>query len=540
MWDTFECKTMKDYHDLYLKCDVLLHTDIFEKFRLVCKTNYDLDPAHYLSSPQLTWDAMLKMTNCKVELISDREMFNMLEKGMRGGVCMTSRRFAQANNKYLGELYYDPEKAKLYIIYFDKNNLYGYAMSLPMPSGGFKWLNEEDIKNITWTDQTVDQSVGYIIECDLDYPEELHDLHNDYPLAPERLTISAENLSEKQFKIRAKYNMPKSVKATKLVPNLQNKRNYVCHYLLLKYYLDHGMKLVKIHQAVIFEQSRWLEPYIKLNQNLRAASKNDFEKDFFKLMNNSVYGKTCENQRKRTDIRLVNDAAECKQLVEKSYCMGFRVFDEDLAGVVLRKINLTITKPTYVGFTVLELAKLAMYEFHYDYIMKKYGHEKAHLILTDTDSLLYEIETVDIYEDMKADGDEFDMSGFPKNSPFYNPKNNKVLGKMKDETNGEAIFQVVALRPKMYSLKYGENKEKHRAKGVQFAASRSLCHADYLMQLETPTENYLTNRRLGSKLHKIYAIETKKRGLCSYDDKRFILEDGMNIIISTRYIHCLF
>ena len=400
-----------------------------------------------------------------------------------------------------------------------------------MPFGGFKWLSDAEIGNIKWTEQKVDQTTGYIIECDLDYPEELHELHNDYPLAPERLTVTGEDLSEKQFNIRANYNMPKTVKTTKLIPNLNHKREYVCHYLLLSYYLKHSMKLVKIHRVIQFEQKRWLEPYILLNQGLRIASKNDFEKDFFKLMNNSVYGKTCENQRKRTDIRLINNDAVCKQLIEKSHCMGFRIFDVDLAGVELRKINLTITKPTYVGFTVLELSKLAMYEFHYDYIMKKYGANKAHLILTDTDSLLYEIETDDIYEDMKADSDEFDMSGYPKTSPFYNSKNNKVIGKMKDETNGEAIREVVALRPKMYSLRYGENKEKHTAKGVKSAASRELCHTDYRRQLESPTENYLTNRRLGSKLHKIYAIETSKRGLCSYDDKRFILDDGVKFLM---------
>ena len=531
IWKTFGCKTLKDYHDLYLKCDVLLLTDIFEKFRSVCKTNYDLDPAHYLSSPHLSWDAMLKLTKCTLELISDRAMFNMLEKGMRGGVCMISKRKAKANNKYLGHLHYDPVKKKIYIIYYDKNNLYGFAMSLPMPFGGFKWLTPEEISGIKWEEQTCDQSLGFIIECDIDYPEELHQLHNDYPLAPEKLTVNEEDISETQVNIRSKYNMLKTAKESKLVPNLLHKREYVCHYLLLHYYLTHGMKLVKIHRVIQFEQSRWLEPYIMLNQRLRAESKNDFEKEFFKLMNNSVYGKTCENQRKRTDIRLVNNDAVCKQLIEKSYCMGFRVFAEDLAGVELRKINLTITKPTYVGFTVLDLSKLAMYQFHYDYIMKKYGPDKAHLILTDTDSLLYEIETEDIYEDMMENSDEFDMSGFPKNSPFYNPKNNKVIGKMKDETNGEAILEVVALRPKMYSLIYGENKEKHRVKGVQFAASRTLCHADYRRQLETPTENYLTNRRLGSKLHRIYAIETAKRGLCSYDDKRFILEDGMLLLI---------
>ena len=278
VWTTFGCKTLKDYHDLYLKCDVMLLPDIFERFRTVCQTNYDLDPAHYVSSPHLTWDAMLKLTKAKVDLISDGEMYKMLEKGMRGGVCMISKRKATANNKYLGELYYDPQKKSIYIVDYDKNNLYGYAMSLPMPSGEFKWIPVEESNKIKWTDQLVDQDIGYFIECDLDYPEELHELHNDYPLAPERLTINEEDISETQVNIRAKYNMPKKVQATKLVPNLRNKIKYVCHYLLLQYYIKHGMKLIKIHRVIQFEQSRWLQPYIMLNQRLRISSKTTSKK----------------------------------------------------------------------------------------------------------------------------------------------------------------------------------------------------------------------------------------------------------------------
>jgi len=176
-----------------------------------------------------------------------------------------------------------------------------------------------------------------------------------------------------------------------------------------------------------------------------------------------------------------------------------------------------------------------MYKFHYDYVMNKYGYERAHLLLTDTDSLLYEIETEDIYEDMNADEDEFDFARYSKSSKYYNPKNNKVLGKFKDETSGDPILEVVALRPKMYSIQtysgeHKDPKEKHRAKGIPYAESSKLQHKDYLNQLNSPTENYICARRIGSNLHQLYTIEQQKRGLCAYDDKRFVLQDGMFLL----------
>ena len=155
-----------------------------------------------------------------------------------------------------------------------------------------------------------------------------------------------------------------------------------------------------------FQQSRWLAPYIEKNSTLRAAAKNDFEKEFFKLMNNSIYGKTCENQKKRTDIKLITNEKKCKKLVEKPHCMGFKIFDEQLVGVEMRKIKTLINKPFYVGFSVLELSKLHMYRFHYDYFMKKYPAAK--MLFTDTDSLMYWVETADIYKELFVEREHFD------------------------------------------------------------------------------------------------------------------------------------
>lgn len=214
---------------------------------------------------------------------------------------MISNRYAQANNKYLQD--YDPEKPSICIIYKDGNNLYGHAMSQPLPVGDFKWKTDvEDFEVMTTAD---DADIGYILEVDLGYPEELHDLHSDYPLAPEKKKITHEMLARYQQKLKDQLGY-KPAKVEKLVPNFWNKQKYVLHYWNLKRNLSLGMKLTKIHRVLQFKQEPWQKPNIELNTRLRAAATNDFEKDFFKLMNklmNSVFGKTMEDVRKRINIK---------------------------------------------------------------------------------------------------------------------------------------------------------------------------------------------------------------------------------------------
>lgn len=271
VWSEFGMKSLREYHELYLKTDVLLLTDVFESFRKLCLNNYGLNPAWYFSSPGLAWDACLKATGVNLELLTDQDMLLMVEKGIRGGVLMISTRYGRANNKYIPEEY-DPKLPSKYITYLDANNLYGWAMSRPLPTHDFKWMVPDELER--WRD------VPCILEVDLEYP---HDLHNDYPLAPERVVIDG---------------------VEKLIPNLHNKVKYVVHHEALKTYVRLGLVVTKIHRGIIFVESDWLKPYITLNTRLHTSAKNTFESDFFKLMNNSVFGKTIENVRKRTNIKL--------------------------------------------------------------------------------------------------------------------------------------------------------------------------------------------------------------------------------------------
>ena len=260
VWKMFKMEYFKDYHELYNKVDVLLLADVFENFRNICLENYELDPAHYYTAPGLAWDAALKVTGVNLELLSDIDMLLMVEKGIRGGVSMVSSRYGKANNKYMGNKFNSNEPSK-YIQYLDANNLYGWAMSKTLPTHGFKWMKTSELE--TW------ELHSCILEVDLEYPKKLHDLHNDYPLAPEQIEVN---------------------KVEKLIPNLWNKKKYVIHNENLKQYLNLGLKLTNIHRGIKFKESQWLKKYIALNTDLRTKAKNEFEKDFFKLMNNSVFG----------------------------------------------------------------------------------------------------------------------------------------------------------------------------------------------------------------------------------------------------------
>ena len=249
VWNEFKMKTIGDYHDLYLKTDVLLLADVFEKFIKTCLDYYELDPCHYFSSSGLSWDAMLKMTEVELELISDIEMHLFMEKGIRGGVSYIAKRHNKANNKYMKD--YDGSECNsieesVYIIYLDANNLYGRVIIQYLLYGGFKWLSKEEIDDFDLNLVKENSLPGYILKVDLEYPSELHDLPNDYPLAPEKLKISQNMLSKYVSDIVDEYGI-KVGGVNKLVPNLGNKSKYVVHYRNLQLNLSLGMKLSKIH-----------------------------------------------------------------------------------------------------------------------------------------------------------------------------------------------------------------------------------------------------------------------------------------------------
>ncbi|KAK3783595.1 hypothetical protein RRG08_048477 [Elysia crispata] len=368
---------------------------------------------------------------------------------MRGGISMVSKRHARANNPRVEG--YDPEKPNSHILYLDANNLYGWAMSQALPTGGFCWVEDCDGLAGTIKDQPADGAEGYILEVDLEYPQELHDEHNAYPLAPERMVVQKEWMSEYQHDLPGAGVAPTEVE--KLVPNLRDKDHYVLHCRSLQLYLSLGMKLKKVHRALRFEQSPWMEPYIRMNTKLRKQATSVFEKDLYKLMNNAVYGKTMENLRKRVNVKLVRSHEEDKlrRLIAGPAFARANIFGDDLAAIQVHNSRLVLNRPVYVGMSILDLSKTLIYDFYYNQMKGQYG-ERCQLLYTDTDSLLLEIESEDIYGDMAKRAELYDTSDYPHEHPLHSTENKKVLGKMKDECAERPIAEYVGPRPKMYSI----------------------------------------------------------------------------------------
>ena len=344
------------------------------------------------------------------------------------------------------------------------------------------------------------------------YPDTLWESHNDYPLAPEKVKVD---------------------KIEKLICSFKPKRHYVVHYKNLKQYLQEGMILKKVHRGIKFTQSNWMEPYIRKNTDLRKLANNCFEKDFCKLMNNSVFGKTIENIRKRQNVILVDDKAFALKLSSKPNFERATIFDENLIACRMKKTEVYFNKPIYVGQAIFDLSKTLMFDFHYNYIRKKYG-EKAELLFTDTDSLMYLIQTQDVYKDFSKDVKrKFNTSDYLEKHPsaIKTGVNKKVIGKFKDEPAGKQITHFVGLRPKMYSFKIEDKGETRKAKGVKKnVVKKSLAFEDY-KKMSFSEEGVMKEMNIiRSQNHEIFSMTVNKVALSANDDKRWICPNKIDTL----------
>ena len=532
VWNHFGMKTFSEYHDVYLRVDVLLLADVFENFRDLAMSNYSLDPLHFYSVPGLAWASSLKLTRCRLKLLTDPTMYLFLEQGVRRGVATITKRYAKANNPETEG--YDPSQPTNFLFYVDCNNLYGHAMSNALPCDDFRWMDEDALSTFDVTKVPDDGNEGMVVECDLEYDESLHDLHGDFPLAPERMHVSDDMLSELSLELRDK-KRPVKRKATahsgneKLVPTVLNKHRYIVHYRVLKLYLQLGLKITKIHKVLKFKQADFLKSYIDFNTQKRARATNEWEKSFYKLMNNAVFGKTLENVRNRCDIRLVHNAEKLERLVAKSSYKRFEIFNEDLVAVELQKVKLKLNKPVYVGQAILDLSKETMYRFHYNYIKRKFA-DRASLCMSDTDSFFYSIRSPNLYEELVPDHDLFDFSNYNPSHFLFSEKNRKVLGKFKDEAAGAIVSEYCGLSAKLYSYRV-DRKETCKAKGiVKKTIDNDLRMEHYKRCLFEGEEKMCEMNLIQSSKHQLTIKQCTKVALSCFDDNRYLLEDNITTL----------
>ena len=531
MWNTAQMQTLGDMCEFYVMTDTLLLACVFENFRTLCLQYYGLDPLHYVSLPGLTFDACLKFTGAKLELFTSPEPYLFLEAGMRGGISMISHRYAKANNPITEG--YNPDMQNSYIVYYDVNGLYSWALCQPLPLRDFKWVDEGELKHLDIANLGHDQ-IGYILEVDLEYPENLHDSHNHYPLAPERMKIEEEALSPYLKNLLASHDIKYSSSTEKLVPNLNDKKSYIVYYRTLQRYISLGLKVTKVHRALQFYEEAWVKPYVEFNIQKRKEATNRFEQDMFKLLNNSLFGKTMENVRKRKDVHLVTDAKVFQKMVRKPNFDAFRLFSKNLVGVNMKHLSVFLNKPIYIGFCILDNSKALMYDLHYNFIRARYG-DNAILLFTDTDSLCYLIITKDAYLDMLENTHLLDTSNYDKGHFLFSMENKKEVGLLKDETGGKPILEFVGLRPKMYSILLNDATKKV-AKGVKKTTiNKHLRHNEYKRALFYGERFVHKMTSIQSKEHQLFTVSINKTSLCPMDDKRYLLDDGITSLAYGHY-----
>ena len=404
---------------------------------------------------------------------------------------------------------FDPAEPTSYIQYLDVTALYAYTMTKPLPYDDYAWVPEgEELESLARNLPIVpdDAPIGYILDVDLSYPESLHDQHSDLP-----------------FLCKNEIPPVESAKSRKLLTTLRDKSRYVIHYVALKQALAHGVVLAKINRAISFRQAAFLKPFIDLNARLRQEATSTFHQTVLKLCSNAVYGKFIENPLKRKNIKLCTNSRQILKAISRVDFVDRTIFDEELVAIHLRRTEVVFDRPMIVGFSILDLSKVHMYEFHFDRILKQYSRQNVKVLYMDTDSFVYEIRTDDIYADMLKNLELYDTSDFPIGHPCRSMANRKVMGTFKDETSGRPIAEFVGLRPKMYAYRFSDGKIEKRAKGVSSAALKSINFDAYLRVLRGEAgkmSDYM--RRIGSRKHNVYSMETKKTTLAGTDRKSVV------------------
>jgi len=545
IWTELEITDLGHYQDNYVERDVGILADAMFKLRKVMWTAHNLDIFHYLSLPHFCLDAALKITKVKLDQIRDPTMHLWFESSIRGGYVSCGNLRAAAANNPLCERF-NPNDPLSYIIYWDMNNLYSGALQGMLPVGNYRWVDKDALNLIQANREkflkSLDRNslVGYFFEIDLSFPESIHEKLNSYPPAPYNRIVKKEELSPFQQQIFNDIDInPQYFRQNRLISDLHTRKNYICHFSTLKTFIELGCKVDIIHKAVYFTQQPWLSPYIQFNTTRRQESNNMIEKSFWKLANNCIYGKFIENKRKRQRIVLISSVEQAMMYNKKPSVQGMKIISENLVSLRLRKLVVYFDRPLAIGCTILDESKRLMLNFHYSYVCQKYGNN-VNLLATDTDSLIYQIFTRNIYEDCQRNASIFDLSNYDRANPIFSPYNSNinklVVGKMKDELANHIITHFVIARPKMYAIRYIDplkqcTKVIKKAKGVQKSCvSKTITFEDYVNAISENMQMSTTGKSIRSINHQIYTLNAKKKTINGFDIKRFILDDGVRTL----------
>ena len=498
-----------------MKSDVLLLACLFEKFTKVSVNEFGINPLYCVSLPGYTWQCGLKNTGINLQTLQDKDMILLIENNIRGGI-----------SSVMGNRYVKSDENKK-ILYADANNLYGHSMSQTLHYDEKVFIKNVELEVILNTPD--DSDVGYFIEVNLTYPNKIKEKTKNFPFAPVNKKNNPDKFSDYMKTIKP----DNYTQTSKLICDWSDKKNYLIHYRMLKFYVRYGMIVDKVHTVISSKQSRWLEKYISLNPQKRNDAKNDFEKDFYKLLNNAFYGKTMKNVRNRLKIKF-NKKDNYREIIKQQSKVTFNGFHksyENCDSYTFKQNEVLMDKPIYLGFTVLELSKILMYETYYDKLQPYFGQENLQLHFVDTDAFVLSLNTKDIIKDLKISEDIIDFSNSDENHELFSNKNKKVIGKFKLKTPKSFwIDEFLCLRNKMYAFK-SDNDSKNKLKGISKSQSKNIKFQEYKKCLygeeyQRECNNYI----IRSINHEMHLQEVKKSTLSIFDDKRCYINNIESIL----------
>jgi hypothetical protein len=495
VWNTLGCNTFKDYHIHYLKSDVILLADVFENYRNMCLKEFQLDPAQFISAPSLSYVAGLKFTGCKLDALTDINMYQFFHSALRGGLCN------------VGELTYCNvyDKQDEHIIGLDINSLYPYSLMFPMPISDFQWVTPtmDMINNYRLEDE-----YGYFIECDIHVPKSIHNKFSPYPLFPERID-------------------------GKLMCTLFDKDHYIDHVLSLQFGVKHGYVITKLHRAIKFKQSCVLADYMNyLLEKRKFTKRATFQDEFYKLLANSFFGKTIEDPLKYRNYKTASGRKNIIKLANNEHIIDFHKIDDEFILAELLKNKVMYKKPKYIGATILSISKVVMANYYYDWLIPMFG-DNMKFIYTDTDSLVIWVKHPNLKQYMMQ----------PENNEIFEigEHNKRVPGRFKLEKDNIVEFKAYCPKQYYYIMKVGDKyvcSEKFKGIPDRCRTSKELTQTDIIQHLQshsplTPKTTY-DYKHLRSHKHEIY-VEDVHKEVTANDDKRYWLDDGIHTLAYGHY-----
>jgi len=495
IWSLYKCKKFQDFVYFYQISDCTILMDCILNFRELFWDKFSIEVSSFLSMAHLALNAMLKITQIEIELISeeDQDILEIVQRSILGGLSQISQRFVEAGDD-------------LELFFCDANSLYPLCMTFKMPIGEYKFVNT----NLhDWRSIDPFSDYGYILECSISFPEECHEYLSCLPPIVER-------------------KKPPLCKTNRLISDFTPKINHVISLAHLQLVLELGGKLDNINRVVQFKQSSYMSTYVEIVSSWRAAAKTTYEKNLFKLALNSVYGKLLENVLGRKRVELVTCEKRLEKLVRSptfkdrhiiNYADHTMVLVESAKGVVL------MDKPIIVGSQILSLSKVYMFRFWYNVLKPNFNHLK--LILTDTDSFLFSCERRNFQEKLKSLSQYFDFSNLDPSHYLYSLENANKIGAFKDESKGKSILSVSCPKSKVYSIKY-ESQDVNKLKGIQRSfVKNKLCFEDYKSCVLTGSTSFASYKSIISHEQKLFTVEVNKLALSPNDLKRVILPCGI-------------